>query len=103
MGGRRALLKMLAISLIGEGKITTTETKAKELRPFVEKLITKAKNNSLSSRRLVGSRIGNNEKAVLKLFSEIAPKYKDRNGGYTRLIKMAPKRSGHPIAVIELI
>jgi len=102
---RTALLRSLAISLVLKEKIKTTEAKAKELRPFVEKLITKGKVDSLASKRLVGSRLGSGGVAAnKKIFDVIAPKYKDREGGYTRIVKL-PKRSGDAasMAQIELV
>ena len=84
---RMALLKNLSISLIKHETITTTTEKAKELRPFIEKLITKAKKDSLSNRRYVLSKLFNNHEACQKLFAEISVQNKDRNGGYTRIIK----------------
>lgn len=99
---RRALMRSLAVNLIKTEKIKTTEAKAKELRPFVEKLVTKAKVGDLSKRRLVSSVIG--VLSTKKLFDKIAPKYKDRNGGYTRIIKMPKRKSdGSRISVIEFI
>lgn len=101
---RNALLKGLALSLIAHGKIETTEAKAKELRPFIEKLITKANVGTLSSRRIVIGRLYNLTKEATKLIDEIAPKYKGQNGGYTRIIKL-PRRLGDAskMAVIEFI
>ena len=101
---RKALLRALALSLIKHGKITTTEARAKELRPFVEKLVTKGKSESLASQRLIISRIGNNKRESKKLITEVAPRYKDRKGGYTRIIKL-PRRSGDAskMAVIEFV
>lgn len=83
---RRALLRSLARSLVIHERISTTEAKAKELRPFVEHLVTYAKKNTLASRRLAIAKLGD-EAAVKKLFSSIAPRYSDRAGGYTRVIK----------------
>ena len=108
---RRALLRSLAKNLILKGKITTTEAKAKELRPYVEKLITTAMPGTLSARRLLISKLGVNEEKkpvagspIVKLISELAPKYKDRTGGYTRIVKMAPLISdGSPMAIIDFV
>jgi ribosomal protein L17 len=84
---RLALLKNLSISLIKHETITTTTEKAKELRPYIEKLITKAKKDTLANRRLVLSTLFNNKDATKKLFTEISQKFLKRNGGYTRIIK----------------
>jgi len=102
---RTALLRSLAISLIQHGKIKTTEAKAKELRPYVEKIITKGKSSTIASRRLVSSRLGSGGvSATKKLFDEIAPKYEDRDGGYTRVVKMVSRDGdGSKMAVIELV
>lgn len=102
--GRRALMKGLALALIAHGRIETTEAKAKELRPMIEKLITKANVGTLSSRRLIISRLYNLKAEANKLISEIAPKYKNRNGGYTRITKL-PRRAGDAskMAVIEFV
>ena len=99
---RKALLKSLASSLILNKKIKTTETKAKELRRFVEPLITKAKAGDLHRRRLVRKYLP--ESVTKKLFDEIAPLYKDRPGGYTRIVKLAPRLSdGAKMARIEML
>jgi ribosomal protein L17 len=84
---RLALMKNLSISLIKHETITTTTEKAKELRPFIEKLVTKAKVNNLSNKRYILSKLFNNQEACKKLFDEISVQQKDRNGGYTRIIK----------------
>ena len=84
---RLALLKNLSISLIKHETITTTTEKAKELRPFIEKLVTKAKEDNLSNRKFVLSKLFNNKEACHKLFNEISTQNKERNGGYTRIIK----------------
>jgi len=103
---RRALMRSLALSLIEHGKIVTSEAKAKALRPAIEKMITTARSGDTASVRLIMSRLANNEKATTKLVKEIAPKYKDRRGGYTRVIKLGT-RSGRgdaaQLAVIELV
>ncbi len=100
---RRALLRSLAVNLIRDGRIRTTEAKAKELRPFIERLVTHAKKDTVSARRLVASRLGGEIKSK-KLFTDIAPKYTDRQGGYTRVIKL-PTRQGDQskMALIEFV
>jgi len=99
---RKALLKILAGNLIEHGKIQTTEAKAKELRPFIEKMITRAKKGGLFSRRILISRIG--VVATKKLMNEIALKYKERAGGYTRIIKTGfRKDDASPLAIIEFV
>jgi large subunit ribosomal protein L17 len=98
-----ALMRNLATSLIEHGAIETTEAKAKELRPFVEKLITKAKTGTLHSRRLAGRHIQKRE-AADKLFQEIGPRYATRKGGYTRILKTGHRKGdGAEMARIELI
>lgn len=81
-----ALMRSLARSLVIEERISTTEAKAKALRPFVERLVTYAKKNTLASRRLTKARLGD-EAAVKKLFESIGPRYANRDGGYTRVVK----------------
>ena len=100
---RHALMRSLARNLIRESRIKTTLAKAKELRPFVEKLVTRAKIGTVASRRLVVARI-QGAPEVKKLFDTVAPKYKDRKGGYTRIIHM-PNRDldGAPMALIEFV
>ena len=101
---RLALLRSLAISLIEHGKITTTEAKAKELRPFVEKLITKGLDETLASRKLISARLGNNKDMTKKLVDELSPKYKKRAGGYTRIIKLSPRvKDNSKMAIIEFV
>ena len=98
-----ALMRNLATSLIEHGAIETTEAKAKELRPFVEKLITKAKTGTLHSRRLTVRHIQKRE-AADKLFQEIGPRYATRAGGYTRILKTGHRKGdGADLARIELI
>jgi large subunit ribosomal protein L17 len=83
-----ALLRSLARSLVLQGSIITTVEKAKEVRPFIERLVTISKDNTLSSHRLVARRLGNAREIVSKLHDEIAPKYSNRSGGYTRITKI---------------
>ncbi|HVX90511.1 MAG TPA: 50S ribosomal protein L17 [Candidatus Paceibacterota bacterium] len=83
---RDALLRSLARSLVLHERISTTEAKAKELRPFVEKLVTRAKADTVANRRVVTSRL-NDAAATKKLFTAIGPRYAKRAGGYTRIVK----------------
>ncbi len=85
------------------GRIKTTEAKAKELRPFIERLVTKAKPGTLAARRLVISNLGTSFRAK-KLVDVIAPKYAARPGGYTRIVKLPPRQSdGAKMAIIEFV
>ena len=103
-GHRDALISNLAVSLIEHGRIKTTVAKAKAVRPFVEKLVTKAKAGSLHSRRMALADLRHNEKAVSKLFTEIGPLNAERNGGYTRIVKLGQRRSdASEMAVIEWV
>jgi ribosomal protein L17 len=100
---RKALLRNMATSLIKHEQITTTLPKARELRPYLEKLITLAKRGGLSNRRLAHARLLDDAQLV-KLFDVLAARYADRNGGYTRVIKAGIRASdAAPIAVIELV
>jgi large subunit ribosomal protein L17 len=100
---RIAMLRNMAASLIKHEQITTGVAKAKELRPYVEKLITLAKKGGLSNRRLAHSRLMDDAQLV-KLFEVLAERYKDRNGGYTRIIKAGYRASdASPMAIIELV
>ena len=100
---RKALFQALAISLIEHEGIKTTLPKAKELRSFIEPLITLAKDDSVSNRRLAFSKI-RNKSAVGKLFSDLGPRFKERPGGYSRIIKIGfRKGDAAPIAFIELV
>lgn len=95
-------MKSLAVNLIRNKKIKTTEAKAKELRPFMEKLITKAKAGGLAKRKIIISAIGN--LSAKKLFEKIAPDYKDRNGGYTRIVKIPRRKTdGSRRSIIEFV
>lgn len=101
---RTALLRGLSVSLIRDEKIITTVAKAKELQPRIERLVTYAKKDTVPARRIVSSRLGEpSDKIIKKLFSEIVPKFKDRNGGYTRVIKIGRMPSGRDQAVIEFV
>lgn len=100
---RAALLRNMSASLIKHEQITTTVAKAKELRPYVEKLITLAKKGGLSNRRLAMSRVMD-ETQVRKLFETLAERYSDRSGGYARVIKAGYRASdAAAMAVIELV
>ncbi len=101
---RLALLRNQATQLLRHGRIETTIPKAKELRRFVEPLISVARRGDLAARRLVIRDIHDLE-VVRKLFNEIAPRYKDRPGGYTRILKLAKRRRGDgtQLAIIELV
>ena len=101
---RGALLKSLAFNLIVREKIKTTLPKAKELRPFIEKLITRAKKDDLAAKRIVFSRLSNQKKEVKKLFEVLAPRFKERAGGYTRIFKLGKRTSdGAEMAQIEFL
>jgi large subunit ribosomal protein L17 len=100
---RLALFRNMAAALIKHEQITTTVAKAKELRPYVEKLVTLAKRGGLSNRRLAHARLLDDAQLV-KLFDVIGPRYADRNGGYTRVIKAGIRLSdASPIAIIEFV
>ena len=100
---RTAMLRGLVTFLLENGKIETTVTRAKEVRALTEKMITIAKEDSLHNKRLVMAFV-KKEDFTHKLFTEIAPKYADRNGGYTRITKLGPRRGdAAEMAIIELI
>ncbi len=102
IGPRKALLKSLANNFFLHEKMKTTEAKAKEIRPRVEKMITRAKEGTVANRRILSSSL--DKTIVKKLVDEIAPKYKERNGGYTRITKLGRRNSdGARMAIIELI
>ncbi|TLG77444.1 50S ribosomal protein L17 [Culicoidibacter larvae] len=106
---RKAMLRGLATDLVVYERIETTETRAKELRRVVEKLITLGKRGDLHARRQAASVLykkeaDENQDALQKLFNEIGPRYADRNGGYTRIIKVGPRKGDDaPAAIIELV
>ena len=100
---QKLMLANLATDLFMHEKVRTTEAKAKAVRPLAEKLITKARKGDLHARRIVMKTITSKE-AVHKLFEEVAPKYSDRPGGYTRITKLGPRRGdGSEEAIIELV
>ena len=100
-GQRSALLKTLATALFLNEKIKTTEARAKELRPFVERVISYGKENSIAKKRLIASVLS---PKIVRRASEVALTMEGRNGGYTRIIKMGPRKSdGAKMAIIELV
>lgn len=101
---RRALLKGLALSLIKKESIQTTEAKAKELRPYVEKMITQAKAGGAANRRLLNAKLMNHDSDVQKLMGPLAERYSTRNGGYIRIMKLPARKSdGAPMAIIAFV
>ena len=101
---RNALMNSLALNLIVREKIKTTLPKAKELRPFVEKLITRAKKGDLATRRLMIATLSGRSREVKKIFEVLAPKYIDKKGGYTRIMKLGTRvADGAPMAIIEFV
>ena len=103
VGNRRALPMNLASQLITHKRIKTTDAKAKELRTFIEPLITLAKKNDLHSRRMVIKKIPN-KNIVRTLYDDIAPKYTDRPGGYTRIVKLGYRDNDRaPVSIIEFV
>lgn len=102
---RKALMRSLALSLINYKKIKTTEAKAKELRPYIEKLVTRAKTGTIFARRIISSNLGEGQDLLVKkLVDDVAPVYKDRKGGYTRITKLSPRLSdGAKMAIIEFV
>ena len=100
---RKAMLRNLVTDLLREGRITTTDTRAKEARRQAEKMITLAKRGDLHARRQVLAYVYD-ESVVTKLFEEIAPKYEDRQGGYTRILKLGPRQGDNAEMVfLELV
>lgn len=100
---RTAMLRAMVTFLLEKGKIETTVTRAKEVSAMAEKMITIAKDNTLANKRLV-MKFVTKEDVTKKLFDEIGPKYKDRNGGYTRITKIGPRRGdAAEMAIIELV
>jgi large subunit ribosomal protein L17 len=100
---RKALFRSILTSFFAHGRIETTDAKAKEISKLAAKMITLAKRGDLHARRQVLSYLMD-EEVVKKLFEEIAPKYKERQGGYTRILKLGPRRGdAAPMAIIELV
>ena len=100
---RKAMLRAMVTYLLESGKIETTVTRAKEVRSMAEKMITLGKDNTLHSKRQVLSYV-TKEGVAKKVFDEIAPKYADKNGGYTRIVKIGPRRgAAAEMAIIELV
>ena len=99
----RKILANLTAQLIENERVTTTHAKARQVRPYAEKVITRARRGDLHSRRLVLAKIGDND-AVTKLFDDIGPRYADRPGGYTRIIRLGQRKGdGAEMAIIELV
>ena len=100
---QKAILSNLAQELFWDEKVTTTIAKAKMLRPYAEKMITRARKGTLHARRVILRDIGDTE-VVTKLFDEVAPRYKERPGGYTRIVRVGPRRGdGADMAIVELV
>ena len=101
---RRGFIRSLAVALLTHETIKTTEARAKELRPYIEKLVTTARTGDLAARRVIASRLGNQEALANKLVNDIAKRYEGRPGGYTRITKL-PHRAGDasPMAIIEFV
>lgn len=101
---RKAMFRNMSAALIKHEQIVTTLPKAKDLRPIVEKLITLGKRGDLHARRQALSQLGNDEAMVAKLFDVLGPRYKDRNGGYTRVLKAGYRHGDNaPVGVIEFV
>lgn len=101
---RRGFIRSLAVALLTHESIKTTEARAKELRPYIEKLITLGKSGTIEARRVIRARLGNQESLANKMVDTLSPRYKDREGGYTRITKL-PHRKGDasPMAIIEFV
>ena len=101
---RRSMLSNMTRELISKERIVTTETRAKEVRKSFDKMVTYGKKGTLVSRRLALAFLENDQKAVSKVFNELAPRYAGRNGGYTRIIKMTERKGDNALEVIlELV
>src|SRR3990170_8276187 len=103
-GPRQALFKSLIVAVLRYEQIKTTEARAKEIRGQVERVITLAKEGSLASRRRIVAELPNEPLVIDKLINEIAPKYNDRNSGYTRIVKLGPRAGDNaPMVQLELV
>ena len=103
-GPRKALFKSLIVAVLRYEQIKTTEARAKEIRGQVERVITLAKEGSLASRRAIVAQLPNEPLVIDKLINEIAPKYNDRNSGYTRIVKLGPRAGDNaPMVQLELV
>ena len=101
---QRLMMANLVASLVAAEAIVTTEAKAKALRPVAEKVITKAKKGGLHNHRMVVAQLAGDKEATAKLFDDIGPRYVDRNGGYTRILKLGPRHGDNArMARIELV
>lgn len=102
-GARRALLRQLVTAVVIHGRVETTEGKARAIKPLVDQMITLGKRGDLHARRQAAAFL-QGPQAVKKLFDEVAPRYSDRAGGYTRVVKLVPRRGdGAPMSVVELV
>lgn len=101
---RKSMVRNLAISLIEHGQINSVHSRCKAIQPYIEKLITVAKTDSVANRRLIYSKL-NSKVAVKNLFETVAPKFTARNGGYTRIVKLATARvgDGAPMSIISFV
>ena len=101
---RLALMRSLAEALVKNERIKTTEARAKALRPYIEKLITKGRNDTVAVRRQLVSQLGGRKEIVTKIVDDIAPRYSERSGGYTRVLKLPPRdRDAARMAIIEFV
>ncbi len=101
---RLSIIRGLTKTVIMNGHVVTTEARAKEVRKFVDRMVTYGKKNTLLSRRQALAFVHNDKEVVEKVFNELAPKYKDRNGGYTRIIKLNERRGDDALEVrLELV
>jgi len=101
---RKALMASLTLNLIVREKIKTTLPKARELRPMIEKMVTRAKADTVANRKIISARLYGRKREVKKLFEKIAPRYADKKGGYTRILKLGVRKAdGSEMAIIEFV